>query len=97
MGRRERLQLPRLDDQPPRWNPLVFACTRAFATFANLPIAAFALFDVRTLRAIWKIDRIEFSLAVTTMLGVVAVGPIKGILFGVGPRAVHQANRAIPG
>jgi MFS superfamily sulfate permease-like transporter len=38
---------------------------------------------VSTLRDIWKIDRLEFGLAVTTMLGVVAVGPIKGILIAV--------------
>jgi len=36
-----------------------------------------------TLRDIWRIDRLEFGLAITTMLGVVAVGPIKGILIVV--------------
>ena len=50
---------------------------------AVLLFAAFALFDVGTLRHIWKIDRLEFGLAITTMLGVVAVGPIKGILIAV--------------
>ena len=50
---------------------------------AVLIFAAFSLFDVNTLREIWKFDRLEVGLAVTTMLGVVAVGPINGILVVV--------------
>ena len=61
--------------------PLQYVPTAALG--AVLLFAAFALFDVSTLRDIWKIDRLEFGLAVTTMLGVVAVGPIKGILIVV--------------
>jgi MFS superfamily sulfate permease-like transporter len=49
-----------------------------------LVFAALSLFDVSTLREIWKLDRPEVALAVTTMLGVVAVGPINGILVAVG-------------
>jgi MFS superfamily sulfate permease-like transporter len=48
-----------------------------------LLFAAFTLFDVSSLRDIWKIDRLEFGLAIVAMLGVVAVGPIKGILIVV--------------
>ena len=61
--------------------PLQYVPTAALG--AVLLFAAFALFDVSTLRDIWKIDRLEFGLAITTMLGVVAVGPIKGILIVV--------------
>ena len=61
--------------------PLQYVPTAALG--AVLLFAAFTLFDVSTLRDIWKIDRLEFGLAVTTMLGVVAVGPIKGILVAV--------------
>jgi high affinity sulfate transporter 1 len=61
--------------------PLQYVPTAALG--AVLLFAAFALFDVSTLWDIWKIDRLEFGLAVTTMLGVVAVGPIKGILIAV--------------
>ncbi len=50
---------------------------------AVLMFAAFSLFDVKSLREIWKIDRLEFSLAMTTTLGVVAVGAINGILIAV--------------
>ncbi len=50
---------------------------------AVLVFAAFSLFDIRTLRDIWKIDRREVGLAVLTMLGVVAVGAINAILIAV--------------
>ena len=50
---------------------------------AVLMFAAFSLFDVNTLREIWKIDRLEFGLAMITTLGVVAVGAINGILIAV--------------
>ena len=50
---------------------------------AVLMFAAFSLFDVNSLREIWKIDRLEFGLAMTTTLGVVAVGAINGILIAV--------------
>lgn len=51
---------------------------------AVLVFAAFSLFDLRTLREIWRIDRREVGLAVLTMLGVVAVGAINAILIAVG-------------
>ena len=50
---------------------------------AVLVFAAFSLFDVKTLIEIWKIDRLEFVLAVITTLCVVAVGAINGILIAV--------------
>lgn len=63
---------------------------------AVLIFAAFSLFDVSTLREIWKIDRLEFALATVTMLGVVAVGAIYGILIAVAlalARFVKQTAR----
>lgn len=63
---------------------------------AVLMFAAFSLFDVSTLREIWKIDRLEFGLAMITMLGVVAVGAINGILIAVAlalARFVRQTAR----
>lgn len=51
---------------------------------AVLVFAAFSLFDIRSLRDIWRIDRREVGLAVFTMLGVVAVGAINAILIAVG-------------
>ena len=63
---------------------------------AVLMFAAFSLFDVNSLREIWKIDRLEFGLAMITMLGVVAVGAINGILIAVALAvgALRQADCA---
>ena len=74
--------------------PLQYVPTPALG--AVLIYAAFSLFDLSTLRAIWKIDRLEVGLAVATTLGVVAVGAIDGILVAVGlalARFVHQTAR----
>jgi high affinity sulfate transporter 1 len=51
---------------------------------ALLVFASISLFDTRTLREIWRIDRTEVGLAVITTLGVVAFGAINGILIAVG-------------
>ena len=51
---------------------------------ALLMFAALSLFDMRTLREIWRVDRAEVGLAIVTTLGVVAVGAINGILIAVG-------------
>src|SRR5262249_3842530 len=63
---------------------------------AVLIFAAFSLFDVGTLREIWKYDRLEVGLSLITTLGVVAVGAINGILFAVAlalARFVRQTAR----
>jgi high affinity sulfate transporter 1 len=51
---------------------------------ALLVYASLSLFDIRALKEIWCIDRIEVGLAVITTLGVVALGAINGILIAVG-------------
>ena len=51
---------------------------------AMLVVVSLSLFDTRTLREIWKIDRAEVGLALATTLGVVAAGAINGILIAVG-------------
>jgi high affinity sulfate transporter 1 len=63
---------------------------------AVLIFAAFSLFDVGTLREIWRYDRLEVGLSLITTLGVVAVGAINGILFAVAlalTRFVKQTAR----
>jgi high affinity sulfate transporter 1 len=63
---------------------------------AVLVFAAFSLFDVGTLREIWKYDRLEVGLSLITTLGVVAVGAINGILIAVAlalARFVRQTAR----
>jgi high affinity sulfate transporter 1 len=50
---------------------------------AVLVFAAVSLFDFASLRQIWRVDKGEVALSFITMLGVVAVGPINGILVAV--------------
>jgi high affinity sulfate transporter 1 len=51
---------------------------------ALLVFASLSLFDIKTLREFWRIDRLEVGLAIVTTLGVVAFGAINGILIAVG-------------
>src|SRR5262249_55123113 len=51
---------------------------------ALLVYASLSLFNTRTLREFWRIDRLEVGLAVVTTLGVVALGAINGIVIAVG-------------
>ena len=63
---------------------------------AVLVFAAFSLFDWKALKEIWTVDRLEFALAMTTTLCVVAVGAINGILIAVAlalARFVRQTAR----
>jgi high affinity sulfate transporter 1 len=74
--------------------PLRFVPVAALG--AVLIFAALSLFDVGTLREIWKYDRLEVGLSLITTLGVVAVGAINGILIAVAlalARFVKQAAR----
>jgi high affinity sulfate transporter 1 len=61
--------------------PLRYVPTAALG--AVLVYASFALFDVRTVREIWALDRGEAALSVITTLSVVVVGPINAILVAV--------------
>lgn len=74
--------------------PLKYVPTPALG--AVLIFAALSLFDVKTLREFWQIDRAEFALAIVAMLGVVAVGAINGILVAIAlalARFVKQTAR----
>ncbi len=46
--------------------------------------AAFSLFDIAALARLLRISRSEFAVAVITMLGVIALGVMKGILVAIG-------------
>jgi MFS superfamily sulfate permease-like transporter len=48
-----------------------------------LIVAAIGLFDVVSLRRLWRVSRAEFSFAVVTMLGVIALDVLQGILLAV--------------
>src|SRR5262249_27499710 len=74
--------------------PLRFVPVAALG--AVLIFAALSLFNVGTLREIWKYDRVEVGLSLITTLGVVAVGAINGILIAVAlalARFIRQAAR----
>jgi len=74
--------------------PLSYVPTPALG--AVLIFAALSLFNVKSLREFWRIDRTEFALATVAMLGVVAVGAINGILVAIGlalARFVKQTAR----
>ena len=63
---------------------------------AVLIFAAFSLFDLKSIRELWSIDRLDMGLAIATMLAVLAVGAINGILVAVGLalcRFVHKTAR----
>ncbi len=62
-------------------HPLQYAPISALG--AVLVFASFSLIDVRTLRAIWAIDKNEVALSIITTLGVVAFGAIDAILVAV--------------
>jgi high affinity sulfate transporter 1 len=50
---------------------------------AVLIVAAIGLFDVVSLRRLWRVSRPEFGVAVATTLGVIALGVLEGILMAV--------------
>jgi MFS superfamily sulfate permease-like transporter len=58
----------------------------------NVPTAALAavvvgavvrLIEIRSLRALWRIRRTEFAIAMATIVGAVAIGLLEGIIIGV--------------
>jgi MFS superfamily sulfate permease-like transporter len=61
--------------------PLKFVPVAALG--AVLVFAAVSLFDFASLRKIWRVDKGEVVHSLIAMLGVVAVGPINGMLVAV--------------
>jgi high affinity sulfate transporter 1 len=51
---------------------------------AVLIVAAVGLFDLPSLRHLWRVSRQEFAVSMVTTLGVIAVGVLQGILVAVG-------------
>jgi len=50
---------------------------------AVLVVASLKLFDMHTLKALYRLDRREFAISIIATLGVIAVGAIKAILVAV--------------
>ncbi len=61
--------------------PLSYLPTAALG--GVLIVAAIGLFDVASLRRLWRVSRAEFSVAIVTMLGVIALDVLQGILLAV--------------
>jgi len=62
--------------------PLQFVPTAALG--AVLVKAALSLIDVKTMKALYRMDRKEFAISLLATVGVVAVGAIQAILVAVG-------------
>jgi high affinity sulfate transporter 1 len=50
---------------------------------AVLIIAAIGLFDLASLRRLWRVSRSEFGIAIATMLGVITLDVLEGIVMAV--------------
>jgi MFS superfamily sulfate permease-like transporter len=50
---------------------------------AVLIFAAIGLFDLASLRRLWRVSRSEFGVAIATMLGVIALDVLEGIVMAV--------------
>jgi high affinity sulfate transporter 1 len=50
---------------------------------AVLIFAAIGLFDLASLRRLWRVSRAEFGVAIATMLGVIALDVLEGIVMAV--------------
>jgi high affinity sulfate transporter 1 len=62
--------------------PLRYLPTAALGTV--LIVAAIGLFDVASMRSIWRVSRAEFAVTILTMLGVIWLDVLNGILLAVG-------------
>lgn len=56
---------------------------------AVLASAAIGLIDLRTLRELWRISRIEFAFALISIAGVVALGVLNGVAIAVGATLLY--------
>jgi SulP family sulfate permease len=55
------------------------------ATLAAIVIAAvLRLIELRTLRTLWRVRRVEFAIAIAATAGVVAIGVLEGVVIAMG-------------
>ena len=66
----------------------LFAHLPRFALAAVVIMAVVSLLDLRRLMVLWRADRLDGLVALTTFLVTLLVGPEKGILAGVGAAAL---------
>lgn len=73
--------------------PLLSSIPRA-GLAALVIYAALQLIDVAGFRMLWRFDRIEFALAMATLVSVLITGILYGVLIAVGLSVVAMAARA---
>jgi SulP family sulfate permease len=66
----------------------LFAHLPRFALAAVVIMAVVSLLDLRRLTALWRADRLDGLVALTTFLVTLLVGPERGILAGIGAAAL---------
>ena len=62
---------------------------------AVLASAAVSLIDLRTLRELWRINRIEFSFALISIVGVIAVGVLQGVIVAIGATLLYLLMKGL--
>jgi len=62
---------------------------------AVLASAAVSLIDLRTLRDLWRVSRIEFVFALISIAGVIALGVLNGIAVAVGATLLYLLMRGM--
>ncbi len=63
---------------------------------AVLIFAAIGLFDLTSLRRLWRVSRSEFGIAIATMLGVIAIDVLEGIVMAVSLALLLLLKRSAP-
>jgi high affinity sulfate transporter 1 len=59
------------------------------ALAAVLASAAFSIIDLKTLRELWRVSRIEFTFALISVAGVVVLGVLEGVIVAVGATLLY--------
>jgi MFS superfamily sulfate permease-like transporter len=62
---------------------------------AVLASAAVSLIDLRTLRELWRISRIEFAFAFISIAGVILLGVLNGVIVAVGATLLYLLMKGL--
>jgi len=62
---------------------------------AILASAAVSLIDLRTLREVWRISRIEFLFALISIAGVIVLGVLQGVVVAVGATLLYLLMKGL--
>ncbi len=62
---------------------------------AVLASAAISLIDLRTLRELWRVSRIEFAFALVSIAGVITLGVLQGVIIAVGATLLYLLMKGL--